>query len=267
MFRQEIMAEFIEGGLVFRNLARMMIADPIPGPVPGREYVMGVDLAKYNDFNVINVADIGTRCQVFQLRNNRLDWSYQKSSIYMQAKRWNNATVIIDRTGVGDAVVEDLQKMDCAYAGAPKQGSLTIIPVIFTTGTKPELYKQYILMQENDLIWMLKDPVSKYEHESFECELMPSGYTRYSAPANRNDDTVTAAALTAWGLGKVVGLASVIGPMTDDTMEKLKNPKKPIDPTCQIDVDAIIHQLESRQVAGHGYNDDDQRVCDDYDDK
>jgi hypothetical protein len=266
MFRQEIMAEFIEGGLVFRNLARMMTAT-IQEPIPGHTYVMGVDLAKMNDFNVIKIGDTGSNTEVFSKRDNRLDWSFQKSSIYMQAKRYNNATVIVDKTGVGEAVVEDLQKMDRAYVGAQPQGYLTVVPIMFSAVSKPELYKQYILMQENNLIWLLNDPVTKYEHESFECELMPSGYVRYSAPPNRNDDTVTAAALMAWGMGKIYPGATIIGPLTQDNLEQAKNPKKAVDPTCQIDVDQIIRGMESRQIAGFGYEADEQNIVADYDEK
>lgn len=266
MFRQEIMAEFIEGGLVFRNLARMMSAT-IQEPIAGHTYVMGVDLAKMNDFNVIKIGDTGSNTEVFSKRDNRLDWSFQKSSIYMQAKRYNNATVIVDKTGVGEAVVEDLQKMDRAYEGAKPQGYLTIVPVLFSAVSKPELYKQYILLQENNLIWLLNDPVTKYEHESFECELMPSGYVRYSAPPNRNDDTVTAAALMAWGMGKICPGAGIIGPLTEDNLEQARNPRKPIDPSCQIDVEGIIKGMESRQIAGFGYEADEQNIVADYDEK
>jgi len=253
MYRQEIMAEFIEGGIVFRNLERVMQA-AIKEPVPRHSYVMGVDLAKYNDWNVIKVGDTGTNSEVFQIRNNRLDWDFQKSSIYMTAKRYNNATIIIDKTGVGDAVVEDLSRMDRAYKEAPVQGYLNIVPVAFSTVSKPELYKHYILMQENDLIWLLPDPVTKYEHETFECEMMPSGYIRYCAAKNRNDDTVTASALMAWGFEKIFGSA-VIGGLGD--FDPTKKPKPPIDPSTQLDIDKLIGEMESKQVARFGGMDND----------
>lgn len=250
--QQEIFAKFIEGGLVFRNLHKAMVPTlaPLEGPLPGHNYVMGVDLAKYNDFNVIKVADVKTNTEVFSLRNNNLDWGYQKASIYMQAKRWNNATVVIDRTGVGDAVVEDLMKMNRAWENAPNLGYLTIIPIAFSTHTKPELYKHYILMQENGMIWLLPDEISRKEHEQFECDMLPSGYMRYSAPKGKNDDTVTASALMAWGLDKVWGPGNIMGYYTVDDLDFEKKEKKPIDPTRQIDVEAIIRKQEFEQVHG-----------------
>ena len=259
-FLQEYMAEFIEGGLVFRHLERMMSAPGIQPPIKGRDYVMGVDLAKENDFNVIDIADTATNTQVYTKRDNHLDWSYQKTSIYMEAKRYNNATVIVDKTGVGSAIVEDLQKMDCAYEGAPKQGHLNIVPLVFSGVSKPLLYQHYILLHDNNMIWLLKDPIAKREHERFEKNRTPSGNYTYSAPKKQNDDTVTASALMAWGLEKICnnGLA---GPFSDEEIGR--KPRKPIDPTNQIDVDLLIQKMESKQVAGF-IDDEDQNILPDY---
>jgi len=210
IFLEEIMAMFIEGGLVFRNLERMMNAPGYADPVPGHNYVMGVDLAKENDWNVIKVFDTATNTEVHSIRNNKLDYSYQKSAVYMEAKRWNDATVIIDKTGVGGSVVEDLQKMDGAYDIAPKQGYLTIIPVVFSAISKPELFNHYLLMSENDMIHLIPDEVTKKEHESFERTKMPSGNFRYGAPKHHHDDTVTAVALACWGL-EMVTAGNLIG--------------------------------------------------------
>ena len=220
MFLQEIMAQFLEGGAVFRNLERMMNAPGYVDPVPGHNYVMGVDLAKENDWNVIKVFDTATNTEVHSIRNNKLDYSYQKSAVYMEAKRWNDATVIIDKTGVGGSVVEDLQKMDRAYDIAPKQGYLTIIPVVFSAVSKPELFNHYLLMSENDMIHLIPDEVTKKEHESFERTKMPSGNFRYGAPKHHHDDTVTAVALACWGLemvtaGNLIGTAEGIGAVSD----------------------------------------------------
>lgn len=263
LYRQEILAEFISGGLIFRNLDRMMRAPGPQPPIPGHNYVAGVDLAKENDFTVIKIADTSNNTEVYSERSNHRDWSYQKTAIYMAAKRYNNATVIIDKTGVGGSVVEDLQKMDRAYPEAPQQGHLTIVPIAFSTVSKPELFKHYILMHENDLIWLMNDEVTKREHEKFEGELMPSGYIRYGAPKKQNDDTVVAAALMAWGLGKIAGSSLMIGGTEDEIMPH--EPKKVIDPAHQIDVEQIIRKMESRQILGFA-DDEDPNILREYQD-
>jgi len=137
---------------------------------------------------------------------------------------------------------------------------------VFSTVSKPQLYTNYIMAHENRTIRLIPDPVTKKEHEDF---LMTrtqgtTGYVKYSAPRGRNDDTVTAAALAAWGLEKVYGTGSVAGPFTD--AEIGRKPKAPIDPSRQIDIDAIIQRMESKQVAGF-MDDEDQNVLPDYDQK
>ena len=265
MFRQEVMAEFLEGGIVFPRLAEIMTSTAA-SPVQNHNYVVGADIASTNDFTVIKVFDTADNHERSHERFTNRDWGFIRTAIYTTCKRYNNATLIIDKTGVGAPVVEDLQKMDCAYEGAPKLGHLTVVPVVFSTVSKPQLYTNYIMAHENRTIRLIPDPVTKKEHEDF---LMTrtqgtTGYVKYSAPRGRNDDTVTAAALAAWGLEKVYGTGSVAGPFTD--AEIGRKPKAPIDPSRQIDIDAIIQRMESKQVAGF-MDDEDQNVLPDYDQK
>ena len=262
MFRQEVMAEFLEGGIVFPHLGEIMTSTMRP-PAPGHNYVMGADIASTNDFTVLKVFDTGDNHEVLHKRFTARDWGYIRTEIYTTCKFYNNATLIIDKTGVGAPVVEDLQKMDCAYLGAPKHGHLTVVPIVFSSVSKPQLYTHYIMAHENRTIRLILEPITKKEHEDF---LMTrtqgsTGYVKYSAPKGRNDDTVTAAALAAWGLEKVYGAGSMAGPFSDEEIGR--KPRKPIDPTNQIDVDLLIQKMESKQVSGF-IDDEDQNILPDY---
>ena len=262
VFRQEIMAEFIDGGLVFPHLKDIMTATPRE-PIPGHSYVSGVDLAKVNDFTVIKIADSADNHEVFHLRMPHSDWSMIKSTVYATMKRYNNATLLIDQTGVGNAVVEDLQKMVRAFEGAPEQGHLLIVPVAFSQKSKPELLRNYIMAQGNHTIHLINDPVTKKEHEdllAIKSEAL-QGYIKYQAPKGRTDDTVMAAALMSWGLDHYAG-NQLAGPYNDAELNPLL--KKKIDPSMQIDVDALILQSESKQIAGFGGSEN-QDVCSNYD--
>jgi hypothetical protein len=261
-FRQEIMAEFIEGGLVFPHLADIMTADP-KNPIAGHQYVSGIDIAKVNDFTVIKIADIADNFEVYHARLPHSDWSAIKTNIYTTLKRYNNATAIIDQTGVGSAVVEDLQKMTRAFDGAPEQGYLILIPAMFTQKSKPELFRNYIMAQNNGTVHLIKDAIVKKEHEEMMAikseQLM--GYVKYCAPKKKHDDTVIAAALMCWGLDHYAG-NKLIGPITEAELGLLN--KKKIDPSCQIDADEIILKSESRQIAGFR-TEEDQNICPNYD--
>jgi hypothetical protein len=262
VFRQEIMAEFIDGGLVFPHLNEIMTATPRE-PVPGHSYVSGIDIAKVNDFTVIKIADSADNYEVFHLRMPHSDWSMIKTTIYSTLKRYNNATGIIDQTGVGGAVVEDLQKMTCAYEGAPDQGHLLLIPVSFTQKSKPELLRAYIMAQGNSTIHLIKDPIVKREHEDMLAIKSESlqGYIKYQAPKGRFDDTVIAGSLMSWGLDHYAG-NQLAGPFTDAELNPLN--KRKIDKSCQLDVDEIILKSESRQIAGFG-DESEQNICSNYD--
>jgi hypothetical protein len=263
-YEQEILAKFLEGGAVFPHLKKIMTASPRE-PEEGHNYVTGADIASTMDFTVLKTFDVADHHEVNHQRFNKRDWSMIKSMIYATCKRYNNSTLFIDKTGVGAPVVEDLMKMDSAYPGAPVQGHLIIIPVIFSSVSKPQLYANYIMSHENGTIRLLPEPVTKKEHEDFIVTRTQgtTGYIKYSAPKGMHDDTVVAAALAAWGLDKFGG-SNLAGPFTEEIVNQIKNPKKPIDPSCQIDVDGILQKMESKQISGFESNDDDLDICRDY---
>jgi hypothetical protein len=73
---------------------------------------MGVDLARRMDFTVITVIDASlTPPEVVYIdRFNQIDWSVQVQRIKAAVERFRVGHVIVDQTGVGDPIVEQLQK-------------------------------------------------------------------------------------------------------------------------------------------------------------
>jgi hypothetical protein len=93
IFRQEYLAEFIEGGgEVFQDV-RDVLGETLKEPVATHSYVAGVDLAKYQDFTVIMIADIATGEIVHFERFSKIDWNYQKDKIKEVCKRYNDAVL------------------------------------------------------------------------------------------------------------------------------------------------------------------------------
>jgi hypothetical protein len=64
-FRQEWMAEFLEGGEVFRRIREAATATAQDARIDGHEYIIGVDLGKLNDFTVFTVIDTITNEVVY----------------------------------------------------------------------------------------------------------------------------------------------------------------------------------------------------------
>lgn len=112
-YRQEWLAEFLEnGGEVFRKVRECINNQVQDKPVPGHTYVMGVDLAKQSDFTVCVVMDktLNPPSVVAIDRFNRVDWALQVKRIKDLAERFQVSVITVDQTGVGDPIVEQLQR-------------------------------------------------------------------------------------------------------------------------------------------------------------
>lgn len=205
-YRQEILAEFLDaGGEVFRGLDRVITAKRAE-PVPGRYYLAGVDLGRHEDFTVIKVADTLEMEEVYSERFNKADWDYIKQRIREVCQKYNRCTIMLDSTGYGDPIYEDLAK-----EGLPING------ININVKTKPEMIENLQLLIENQQIKLLDDRDTLLEFGAFTYEQMPSGHIRYSAPKGFHDDCVMAAALMAYGLG--YGGCSAIGVIEDDDIQ------------------------------------------------
>lgn len=190
VFKQEYMAEFIEGeGMVFRKI-REVVRDTYKEPVAGRHYKIGIDLAKHVDFTVIIVIDEDTHEVVYKDRFNQIDWVLQKGRIKAAWEKWNKGQVIIDSTGNGDSIFDDLSAM-----------GMNVVPFKFNNSSKAEIINNLSVAIENQEIWLPNDPQVIDELEIFEYEVTKAGNVSYSAPEGFHDDIVMALCL-AWSLVK-----------------------------------------------------------------
>lgn len=184
-FRQEILAEFIEGaGAVFRNIVENIAGRLIDKPEEGRRYVLSADLAKHTDFTVIMIGDAETRQVVYHERFNQIDWGLQKSRIINAYQMFNCGSGVIDATGVGDSVFDDL-----------KNAGLNLEGFKFTSTTKQELVSNLSIAMDNQdihypAIEELTDELALYAYEQ-----RANGQFSYSAPEGFHDDEVMALAL------------------------------------------------------------------------
>ncbi len=189
VYKQEILAEFIEGGgVVFRNFTEVL-KDCLEAPQANEDYVGGADLGRREDFTVITVMKRRTRDVVYLERFNKLDWDFVKSRITAVSKMYNSATMFIDSTGMGDPIYEDLAKK-----GANVRG------VKISSGSKPTMINALSIMIENKQIWLPNDKDLKKEFQSYTYTMTPEGNVKYGAPANMHDDIVMSIALIAYGV-------------------------------------------------------------------
>ncbi len=169
---------------MFRKIDQC-IGGSLRGSIAGELCWMGVDLAKHQDFTVICILDNNGRLVYFD-RFNQIDWPFQKGMIYQRAIEYN-AKVLIDATGIGDPIFDDLVKMN-----------LSVQAYKFSHESKKALIESLIVAMENHQIVFPNIPVLVNELRTFEYEMSKSGVLRYSAPVGFHDDTVIALALANW---------------------------------------------------------------------
>jgi len=188
---QEIYGKFLEdSSTVFRNIDKCATAKR-QEPTGEQSYVMGVDLARLQDYTVISVLDSNGN-QVYMDRFNEIDWKVQRERIKFVAEKYNNALILLDATGVGDPIYQDLVEME-----------LNVIPYKFTNESKKQLIQALMLALEQEKTKILRKDVSPIQYNEmviFEYEMTSSGLIRYQAPEGYHDDCVTGLALANWGL-------------------------------------------------------------------
>jgi hypothetical protein len=190
VIKQEVYAEFLEDtGVVFRGFKEIMTAIP-RGPEPGHNYTIGTDLAKLQDWTVMAVYDRSTNFQVYQARFNNLEWPVIQNRIAQTAKHYNNATVVLDSTGVGEPI----------HDGLARQG-VGVIPIHFTNEIKKQLIEKLTHWIELKQIRMLNIDETNRELTNFTYDISEvTGRIHYEAPQGFTDDIVMAHALAIWDL-------------------------------------------------------------------
>lgn len=193
VFKQEYMAEFLEDGAgVFRGVDGCLL-DRCEDVDRGRyrRVVVGCDIAKHTDWTVLIAADMDTGECLAMDRFNNLDWPFQKERIRDFVTKWD-ALLVMDATGVGDPVYDDLSRdvsMRC------------ILPIRFTPKTKTALvHGLMVAIEQKKVRWPKVWEILTAELKRYEYSMTAYGNVQYSAPSGYHDDCVMALALAVYGM-------------------------------------------------------------------
>lgn len=219
--KQEIYAEFLDDtGVVFSNIDSVAILEP-QDPIPGHLYVMGCDLAKVQDFSVLTVYDRTNNHQVYQMRFNQLEWPFQKARIRELSLKYNRSLVIMDTTGIGEPIYDDMSR-----------DGVAIQPYKFTNESKKNLIEKLSNWIELSNIKMLKLEETISEFSNFTYDISSNGTVRYEAPIGFHDDIVISHALAVWSLQNISDKekSKNLSIIAKDVQEKIRaNKDKPTD--------------------------------------
>jgi len=187
-FRQEYLAEFIEeSGGVFRKVYEAIDTgrtEPDP-PLLDNSYVLGVDLARTQDFTVLTIVD-NTGKQVYFERFQEISWERQIAAITRAANQYG-ARVVIDSTGVGDPIFERLRWTD-----------VVVEDFQFTARSKERLIDSLAMALEAGNLRLMDIPVQTNELLAYQYELTAYRHVRMNAPVGMHDDCVIALALASY---------------------------------------------------------------------
>lgn len=199
LFQQEYYCDFTENaGAFFRNIKQCLYeADDYENK--RHFYTLGVDLAKYNDYTVLTPFDLFTFEVKTQERFNQVDWNFQKVLIEAKARKYNNAQLKIDRTGVGDPIVEDLER---AGLNIGEEGA-----VVFSQRTRREMLDNLAILLEQGKIKIPNDPELIAELNAFQYTLTDKGKVEVKTRKGLHDDRVFSLALAVYGATYPVGNA------------------------------------------------------------
>jgi hypothetical protein len=195
LFGQEYLCEFLEGaGQFFRRIKENTYDQDITLPEQG-DFQLGVDLAKYMDYTVITPMNLNSYIAYPQERFNQVDWNHQKARIEACARRFGNAPICIDSTGVGDPIVEDLYSRGLNIVGETG--------FKFTENSRRQLLDNLAVKLEQDQIKIPNDEGLISELEAFRYELSDNGKVKVTVPEGMHDDRVMSLALSLWGTVKM----------------------------------------------------------------
>lgn len=200
VFAQEYEAVFLDDAAsVFHHVDACIRPGWFLDPVVGHYYVIGWDIAKYEDYSVFTVIDCNTRDVVYWERFNGIDYRSQiDAHLIPLVQRYQHAYVIMDVTGLGDPLLEEVRRRDIAVEG-----------VYFTNARKKELIDETVLVLEQRRLTFPPIMPLLDELKAFGYEFTPSRNLVYRAPDGQHDDCVMSLALAIHGarLGQSIGAA------------------------------------------------------------
>lgn len=190
LIQQEYYCKFVEGGAnFFKRVEENVWNEPGWTPKELAQFQIGVDLAKFHDYTVITRFDLSTFRALPQDRFNQIDYNLQKARIENTYLKSNRGRVIIDSTGVGEPIYDDL------YARG-----IHVEPFRFNQKSRMDLLRKLQILLEQDRIKIPNDPILIAELKSMQYQLSPAGNLTVQVPDGLHDDCIMSLALSVWDI-------------------------------------------------------------------
>jgi phage FluMu gp28-like protein len=213
-YQQEVEADFISSaGAVFRFHDDIVVSKTKP---KGR-VIIGVDLAKSNDFTVFSAASCDDMMPCGYDRFNEIAWKMQRARLrnfvkQLLAEGATHVTLVIDSTGLGDPIVEEMEA-----------DGYDVVPINFTK-TKQHMVVQLSKDMEQGVVRLdYEEPLHEFENYTY--KITDAGRWTYGAPEGQHDDAVSAKMLQHWGIVKE-GAPNITAIAADDAVSQAEERKE-----------------------------------------
>ena len=196
VWRRMYLAEFNEDAGFFSNIAACAFGDELPEPVPGREYVAGLDLGRKIDPSVLTIMDAEDRRVVHHISfDTGTEWVGQRTGVVRAFERWGFSRLVLDATGIGDIFMSELL-----------EEGLPVEPFVISAASRESLLQGLSVgMERNTLSFPPIAPLLR-QLRAFQYIRQAGGAYKAEAPPGEHDDEVFALALALTACAPPPGL-------------------------------------------------------------
>ncbi len=203
-FKRDYLAEFIDDfGMAFDGDAiSACTRGELEEPRKGEVYYVGADLGRHNDATVLVAIDVTSRhvCGFKYIEPGSQDWDMIQEEVRAFSTYWNNALIMLDSTGVGDPIFDELFNLGLNVEGYQLGGN----------AKKNALIQRLAIALEQGRVSFPKIGVLEKELRDYGYKTSETGMIRYNAPSGKHDDSVIALALAVWYLSEERGIFEVV---------------------------------------------------------
>jgi len=199
--KQELDGEFLDAAsTVFRGVDRCVVPGGFEEPRSGRRFVLAFDPAKSNDWSALVVLDLARLQVVHTSRTRHLDYSTQIDEAIALSRRFNNAVVAVDQSGVGAAVIDSMRRslggaqssLRAPRAGGVESRSVAVQGIVWTAQTKADMVRALQLRIERGRVRIPAAAVELLDELRAYSYVIKGANVTYSAPQGLHDDLVSA---------------------------------------------------------------------------
>jgi hypothetical protein len=183
-WRRMYLAEFSMNSGFFKNIEGCVAGELLGEPVPGKNYVAGLDLGVSRSFTVLTVFDADERRVVYHQMWDSMPWPDVRAQIASLHGIWNIQRLVCDATGMGIQLVQELEE-----SGLPTEAFQIV------GQHRQDLLAELQVALERVSITFPPIPIMLRQLRGFQYRRTRTGSFKAEAAPGENDDEVFALAL------------------------------------------------------------------------